>query len=542
MFARRLLVMFLLLLAPPLQGAVCDAAGVREVDPGVRVSGWGVNRENHRFIPGERAGITRGNLTDLELQWVFGLPGAEAPRFMPLLTVDTVVITDEDGGVYALDRATGCEKWRFDAGAMVRTALRHVQHDGMHLVVFGTMDAELIALDLVTGAPRWRNVVAEHPRAMISGSAVDHAGVIYQPISSWEVAWAVNPFYACCTFRGSVVALRADTGAVLWRAHTIEELSGVVESRLLLPDRKGPSGAPVWSQPTLDLKRRLIYVGTGENYSAPATDTSDAILAFDMDTGEMRWKRQFLASDAWNVACVIPGHGNCPEEEGEDLDFGAPPVLVNYRGRDLILAGQKSGRVFALDPDRDGEVQWSYRAGAGGKAGGVHFGMAADPGRGVLYVPISDRPVAYFGDSSDGVPYPSLHAVDITSGEPVWAVAAPGDCLEHESTRSIDGCFPGFSAAITVTEDLVFAPTLDGHLRVFDAADGRQLWSYDTRVDFDTVNGVAARGGALDMGGVFVDSGQLFVSSGYGLFEQLPGNAFMVFTVTAGDRKPDGAE
>lgn len=515
------------------QSALAADCAAKQVDPAVAVSGWGVNAQNHRFIAESSAGITPDNINRLKLQWVFGLPDTDAPRFVPLVSADTVIISDDEGIVYALDRSSGCEKWRFEVGGTVRTAFRYMEIEGEHRLYFGNMDGELIMLDLLSGSLIWRADLSDHPRAMLSGSGIEHEGVIYQPVSSWEVFWALNPFYACCTFRGSLVAVDAVTGKIRWRSYVIEQEAEVVKSRWLLPDYLGPSGAPVWSQPTLDVERRRVYVGTGENYSAPATDTSDAILAFDMDSGEMIWKQQFLAGDIWNISCEFPLHVNCPVEAGEDLDFGAPPILVSDGDKDIILAGQKSGQVFALDPDKGGELLWTQRAGGGGKAGGIHFGMAVDPDRGVLYVPISDRSVAPMADSAEGELDPSLHAFQIASGEPIWRTAAPGSCIAPDSDGEelIDGCLPGFSAAITVTERLVFAPTLDGYLRAFDARNGQQVWSFDTTKTFPSVSESDAQGGAIDYGGVVLEGGQLFVSSGYGLFGQIPGNAFMVFAV-----------
>jgi len=520
---------WLALLPGPLTAAPCADADRLRVDPRPVLNGFGLNAHNHRFIGASLAGLTPQNIHRLRLKWVFALPDTESPRAVPLVTPDTLVIADNPGTVYALDRDSGCEKWRFDAGAMVRTALRHVKSGDDDLVVLGTFDAELIALNLADGSLRWRLDADAHPRAMLSGSAVDHAGVIYQPVSSYEVMWALNPFYACCTFRSSVLAVAAGSGDILWRAYTVEEAPRVVKSRWIRPDHLGPSGAPVWSQPTLDLVRGRIYVATGENYSSPATDTSDAILAFDLHSGKLLWKRQLLAGDAWNLSCVSDLHHNCPDERGEDLDFGAPPILATVAGRDYLLAGQKSGRVFALDPTRQGAVLWSHKAGAGGKMGGVHFAMAADPERGVLYVPISDRPAG----GGEGQRNPSLQAFAIADGERLWSTPAPGDCIDRSGAEPepVDDCFRGFSAAVTATEHLVLAPTLDGVLRIFDAATGAQLWSFDTRRSFTAVNGGEARGGAFDVGGVFAADGQLFVSSGYGQFGQLPGNAFMVFEV-----------
>ncbi|MGB1142334.1 MAG: PQQ-binding-like beta-propeller repeat protein, partial [Halioglobus sp.] len=272
------------------------------------------------------------------------------------------------------------------------------------------------------------------------------------------------------------------------------------------------------------------YVGTGENYSSPATDTSDAILAFRMADGSLAWKQQFTAGDAWNVACVSPIHHNCPEERGGDLDFGAPPIVANVEGRDIVLAGQKSGRVFALDPDRNGELLWTSKPGGGGKAGGVHFGMAIHPGHELLFVPISDRDVGVLGDSGEGSARPSLHAIDIASGETRWSIDAPGECLDNGDP--IDGCFRGFSAPVSVAGELLFAPTLDGELRIFNVLTGEQLWQYDTRQEYPAVNGDTATGGAIDLGGAYIGDGDIYLSSGYGLFNQIPGNAFMVFRPT----------
>ncbi|MEE3240455.1 MAG: PQQ-binding-like beta-propeller repeat protein [Pseudomonadota bacterium] len=477
------------------------------------------------------AGISPDVLNDLAVKWVFAVADTDAPHTQPLITSNTVVIGDGSGGVYALDRDTGCERWRFDAGSMVRTALRYIQTDSHHLISFGTLEAEVFAVDLMTGVQRWRVKVGEHPQAMVTGSSVDHKGIIYQPISSWEVFWALNPFYSCCDFRSSIVAIDALTGEILWRSYTIDEPAKVTKPRLIFGDRRGPSGAPVWSQPALDVKRNRLYVGTGENYSAPVTDTSDAIMAFDLTTGERIWSQQFLAGDAWTAACASPLDANCPEEDGPDLDFGAPPILVTLDNKDYILAGQKSGDVYALDPDNNGQTLWAYKASNGGMAGGVHFGMAIDQTRGALYVPISDRDVGIIGENPPGTPKPSLHAIDIASGSPLWTVPAPGDCLDPKNNKPIKNCHVGLSAAVTVTEDIVFAPSLDGNLYAFSSKNGELLWSYDTVRDFEAVNELEASGGAIDLGGVYLDGGQLFVSSGYGQMGQLPGNAFIVMDV-----------
>ena len=485
--------------------AQCSPTISATIDLTPRINGWGINNQNHRFIAESDAGITRDNLERLQVKWVFAMPDTQAPHTQPLITPDTVFIGDEPGMVYALDRDSGCEKWRFDAGSTARTALRLLSFleggETRYLLTFGTADAEVFGLDPRTGQQQWRITADPHSKAMVSGSAIDHNGVIYQPVSSWEAAWAVNPFYACCHFRSSILALDPASGDILWRSYTIADEPKLTNERFFLPDQYGPSGAPVWSQPALDAKRNRLYVGTGENYSSPATDTSDAIIAFDLSTGEMLWHQQFLAADAWNVACESPLDYNCPSERGFDLDFGAPPILVTVAGRDVILAGQKSGAVFALDPEDNGELLWQSKPGTGGKLGGVHFSMGVDESRGVLYVPISDRPVTLLGENPEGTPNPSLHAFDILSGKTLWSTPAPNGCVDAAG-ESIDDCHPGLSAAVTVTENLVFAPSLDGHIRVFDAHSG-----------------------------AYLDAGELLINAGYNVFDQAGGNAFIVMEV-----------
>lgn len=526
----------LLTQASTISASDCSPTTAATIDLTPAINGWGINRRNHRFIAEQDAGISKATLDKLKIKWVFAMPNTKTPHSQPLITSNTVYIGDEPGVVYALDRETGCEKWRFDAENTVRTAIRLVNYrdtngESERLLSFGTAGGEVFGIDPISGQQRWRIVADSHSKTMVSGSSIDHNGIIYQPVSSWEAFYAMNPFYGCCTFRSSLIALQPSNGEILWRAYMIEEAAAVTKKRLLLPDMRGPSGAPVWSQPTLDVSRNRIYVGTGENYSSPATDTSDAIIAFDLDTGEMLWHQQFLASDAWNVSCEVLVETNCPKERGVDLDFGAPPILARVANRDFILAGQKNGAVYALDPDNGGELIWSHKPGTGGKLGGVHFSMAVDQQRGVLYVPISDRPVKALGDNPAGIPNPSLHAFDIKTGETLWATPAPDVCI-NDKGKQVKGCYPGLSAAITATENLVFAPSLDGHVRVFDAHSGAHIWAFDTRQRFASVNGKDAKGGAIDLGGVYLDDGQLFITSGYGVFDQKPGNAFIVMEVS----------
>jgi polyvinyl alcohol dehydrogenase (cytochrome) len=301
----------------------------------------------------------------------------------------------------------------------------------------------------------------------------------------------------------------------------------------------GPSGAPVWSSPAIDPDRRMIYVTTGDSYSDPPAATSDAFIAFRMDTGELAWSRQMTAGDAFTVACTGADRTNCPEAKGPDLDFGSSPILVKLPdGRRLLIAGQKSGVVHAIDPDHEGAIIWQRRVGRGGSLGGVQWGSAVDQDN--VYVAVSDIGVraaaegtagarkSPFGGSNSFALDPSIgggiYALKLMTGEIVWHTPHPG-------CGDAPGCSPAQSAAVTAIPGAVFSGGLDGHLRAYAAADGRIVWDVDTAKDYSTVNGVAAHGGSLDGPGAVVVDGMLYVNSGYGFFGTAPGNALLAFSI-----------
>jgi polyvinyl alcohol dehydrogenase (cytochrome) len=319
-----------------------------------------------------------------------------------------------------------------------------------------------------------------------------------------------------------VVALDAATGGEIWRRYTIDQPAEVTDTRWFFIDEKGPSGAPVWQAPAVDTHRGLLYFATGENYSDPATDTSDSVFAVNLHDGSVRWHRQFTPDDAWNSAC---GAGwldaNCPEADGPDYDFGAPPLLARSAyGQDILLAGQKSGMVFAMNPDT-GELLWQRRVGRGGKLGGIHWGMAVNEKLGLLFVPVSDRGTG--GAHESGDPDPGLHALSIHDGSTRWSAAEGDNCAGRE------GCYPGVSAAVTATADLIFAGGLDGRLHAFDAGSGENLWTHDSWRTYESVNGVETEGGPFDVHGPMVFGDMLIVSAGYATFGQKAGNALLAF-------------
>ncbi|MBW2422330.1 MAG: PQQ-binding-like beta-propeller repeat protein [Deltaproteobacteria bacterium] len=491
-------------------------------------SGWGGEPAATGFRSTEQAGLTADDVAKLELKWVFSFPDATQMRSQPALLDDRVILGSQWGDVYALDRLTGCVLWTFRADSAVRGAIS-VGRDsaGDQRVYFVDNLTNVHALDVETGALVWKTHVGRHQDATNTGSATLQDGRLYVPISSMEVAAAANPAYECCTSSGAVVAVDAASGQILWSHRVIGEPArevGLTETgtRIL-----APSGAPVWSSPTVDARRGLLYVGTGENYTRPTTGSSDAILALELETGTLAWTFQGTASDAYNVACGrLEVDGNCPTPPGPDFDFGMAPILVERAkdGKEVLVVGQKSGMVYGLDPENEGARMWSTRVGSGSTLGGIHWGIASD---GVLaYVTNSDHPRSELpAEFIDRGRTPGLFALDLMTGEIEWESPTPADvCGEMR------GCVRGHSAAPAVIPGVVFAGSLDGRLRAHSTQSGRVLWDFDTARSFDAVNGVAGRGGAIDGPSPVVGDRWLFVNSGYGLFDQMPGNALLAFS------------
>jgi polyvinyl alcohol dehydrogenase (cytochrome) len=482
---------------------------------------WGNGIDNRRYQTAAAGGITPANVSALELKWAFGFPGAARARSQPAVSDAAIFTGSQDGRVYALDAATGCVWWSFAADSEVRSApTLGTGADGqVDRLYFGDFAANVYAVDARSGKLVWKASVKDHPAGTLTGSVTLHDGRLYVPMSSTEVVSAMDSGYGCCTFRGGVTALDAGTGRKLWRIHTTDVARPAGRNRKGV-QAFGPSGAPVWSPPTIDTKRGLIYIGSGENYSSPANDRSDSIIALEQATGRVRWVRQVRSGDAWNASCgTIGDNVNCPKEDGPDLDFGAPPILARLAdGRDIILAGQKSGLVFGIAPD-DGRILWRQRAGSGGFNGGVHWGMASD-GK-TLFVGIADTPG---NKGAEGPRRPGLHAFDAATGRPLWSRIEPQTCPERAFK-----CETALSAAVTLTDGIVFAGAHNGLLRAYSSTDGKLLWSTDTRRSFTTVNGVKAAGGSIDGAGPVVAGGRLIVNSGYDKFGEIPGNVLLVF-------------
>ncbi|HEY6510211.1 MAG TPA: PQQ-binding-like beta-propeller repeat protein [Vicinamibacterales bacterium] len=492
-------------------------------------NGFGQNLSNTRFQPAA-TGVAGPDVPRLKLKWAFGLPGDVQSWAGITLVGGRLFFGSIAGNVYSLDARTGCVHWAFDAGTIVRTAVSVGQLPATpvrHAAFFGDARGYAYALDVASGALLWKVQVERHASARLTGSPVLHRGRLYVPVSSSEEGVGSLPDYGCCTFRGSIVALDAATGAQIWKTYTITEEPRPFRRNARGTQLFGPSGAPIWSSPVVDEQRNALYVTTGNNYSDPATGTSDAFMALDLATGRVLWTHQVTPRDGYVSACRLPDKTNCPEVNGPDFDFAASPILVTLPGGGrALVAGHKSGVVFAVDPDRQGTRLWESRIGQGGSMGGVQWGSAADAEN--AYVALSDLgrvmlTYTQFTDA-DRARGGGMFALRLRDGARVWHTP-PVPC----DTRP--RCSPAQSGAVSATSGVAFSGSLDGHIRGYAASDGRIVWDFDTVREYETVNGVAARGGSLDGPGPVIGGGMLFVNSGYTVDGGIPGNVVLAFSV-----------
>jgi polyvinyl alcohol dehydrogenase (cytochrome) len=483
-------------------------------------SGWGADAENSRFQPGLSAGLKRSQLKNLKLKWAFGFPGAAATFGQPTSYAGKLFVGSEDGTVYALDAATGCLWWMFKASATVKTAIsvgNPNQSDQGGAAFFGDTNGNVYAVKVADGSVLWQVHPEPHASARITGSPLLVGTRLYVPISSGEEGASADPTYPCCSFRGSVIALDTASGKQVWKGYTIADAPQPIRKGPQGAQYWGPSGAAVWSAPTADVKRHTIYVATGNNYSDPATDMSDAVVAFDMNTGKKLWSRQLTAKDVWNSGCVAEKKDNCPGQRGDDYDFGAPPILRSVAGgRSVLLLAQKSGIVYALDPSHRGRLMWKSRIGHGGPLGGIEWGGAANHDK--AYFPLSD-----FDFDNPGLGG-GVFALDLRTGKEVWHAPAPKPACAGQY-----GCSAAQMAPPTLIPGVLFAGSLDGHLRAYDSRNGDVIWDFDTAQNYKTTNGVKARGGSLNGAGPAIVSGMLFVNTGY--TNAMAGNVLLAFGV-----------
>ena len=511
---RRLALMILALapLAAALAQPCTRNAALGDLSATPAWNGWGADLHNTRFQPAKDAGLSAEQVPQLKLKWAFGIPDAKSVIGQPMIAGGRVFISGDTSTVYSLDAASGCQYWSFKAQADVRNAPTigpMPGHPGRSSLFFGDLNGNVYAVDAANGELLWKIAADPHPKTRISASPKLYEGRLYIGVSSLEEVGSADPGYPCCTFRGSVQALDAATGKAIWKTYTIAQAAKPTRKNSKGTQLWGPAGVGVWNSPTIDPKRHAIYVGTGDSYTEPAPKTSDSILALDLNTGKILWSVQDLGGDAWIVGCdASPKPDNCPKDLGPDHDFGASPILRDLpNGHSVLIAGQKSGMVWAHDPDRKGAVVWKVQTAEkpASFAGQIVWGGAADEQN------------AYFGLSSGGVV-----ALRLTDGARQWLAPLPPPA----------GRAPGRESALSVIPGVVLSTGWDGVIHALSTADGRVLWEYDTEKPFETVNQVDGKGGSMGGPGPTVAGGTLYVGSGFpGIQNGAPGNVLLAFGV-----------
>ena len=515
-------------------GGFCeDAPGEFSVADGApQWNGWGVDNTNSRFQSAENAGIPADKIPQLKVKWVFGLP-MDFRASQPTVVGGRVFVGSLQGRIYSLDAKTGCLYWSMKTDGGVRSTMVVDSLPGTnpprYVVYVGDASANMYALDARTGKQLWKVDVDDHPLATITGTPKTLGNRLYVSTTALEELAGADPNYECCTFRGKMMALNRFNGKLVWRAYTLDAPQPTRKNAIGV-QLWGPSGASIWSSPALDPERNRMYVTTGDNYSDPASLTSDAVVAFDLRTGEFLWAKQFTAGDAWNVGCEQTDDTNCPEARGPDLDFASSPILrILPDERRVILAGQKSGVMHAIDPDRNGEILWQQRVGKGGLIGGIQWGSAADAKQ--VYVALSDIGVTTVPDSDIGFDTTldssvggGMFAYDIETGERKWYIPPPG-CGDRKQ------CSPAQSAAVSAMPGVVFSGSIDGHLRGYATNSGEVVWDYNADQEYESTNGVKTRGGSFDGPGPTIVDGMVYVNSGYGFQGGMGGNALIAFSV-----------
>jgi len=492
----------------------CEKPSKFTLAPDSAWNGWGGTLANTRAQSASAAGLTAQQLPQLKLKWAFGFPDATSAWAQPTVVGGWVFVGSQNGTVYALDATRGCIRWFFSADGGVRTAISVGAHAGGAAVYFGDTGAKAYALDATTGQLLWKTQVEEHPLARITGSPTLYRDRLYVPMSSYEESQGAQPDYGCCTFRGSLSSLNIATGKVVWRTYMIPAEPKPRGKSSMGVALYGPAGVSIWSAPTIDTQRGRIYVATGNTYAGAAAPSSDAVVALTL-SGKIEWVKQLFPKDVFISGCRAAGtNPNCADQSGPDYDFGNSPILTRLpRGRRAIVIGQKSGIGWALDPDKRGEVIWQYRAGVGGALGGIEWGSAVDAEQ------------AYFAVSDILTPAPGgLHAVNLQTGERAWySPPLPPSCAAGPR------CNAAQAAAISVIPGIVFSGANDGTLRAYSSQNGAILWEANTNREFQTVNGVPAKGASMLGPGPTIAGGMVYVASGYGAFGGRPGNVLLAY-------------
>ena len=535
--------------AHPQPGARVVPAAARGVDvmcqanPPIRAtrSDWasvGADANSTRFQ--RNPGLKAADVPKLKLKWAFAMTGGS----MPTVIGDWLFITNRSGKFYALDARTGCVHWVLE-GVSSRTTpmvVRSAISPSGWTTFVGERNRTVRAFDAQSGKEIWKSAQLEsNPVAGITGAPVVSGDQLFVPLTSGEEPAARQLTYPCCSFRGSLVALDLATGKTEWKTSVIPEPLHPTHKNSAGVMMQGPAGGAIWSAPTVDAKRGLVYVATGDSYTDEPTKGDDAIDAIDMKTGKIRWSTQVTQKDNFIMGCEngakLP---NCPTPVGPDYDFGASPILFTLpNGKQILLSGQKSGIVYGMDPDT-GRLVWKTAVGSGSALGGVEWGMAADGKR--LYVAISDV-INLFGevpglppvtDDKLGPAKPGLYALDPATGKFLWSAPAPVAPCHYAGDRRRDyakgACIRAQSAAPSAMPGAVFSGAMDGWFRAYDPATGKIIWAYSTTAQtYDTVNQVKGQpGGSIDGLGPAIAGGMVYTMSGFLGAANTGGNAVNV--------------
>jgi polyvinyl alcohol dehydrogenase (cytochrome) len=469
-----------------------------DIASGPSWNGWGNGVSNNRYQPGDKAGITADQWPKLKLKWAFALPGGYTMNGQTAVVAGRVFVGSDAGWIYSLDAKTGCVYWSYMTKAAMRNAISVAPVKGRgttkYAAYFGDLKSNAYALDAQTGKELWVTKVDDNYAGRITGAPAVYDGRVYVPLAKWESNSAKDLNYPCCTVRGSVTALDANTGKQIWKHFVIPEPPKPTHKNSIGTQQYGPSGGSVWNTPAVDPLRGMIYFGTGEATNEPAPPTTDALLAVDIKTGKLAWHYQGYAGDAFIIGCGGTGKTeNCPENLGPDADIGASVILKTLPGgKRMVLAGMKDGTLFAVDPDQKGKLLWKTNVlpNPALSMAGITWGGAAD-----------DR-AAYFGLTGGGVV-----AVQLTTGEKLWMNPIPPPPGRGR---------PGNSAAVSAIPGVVFSAARTGIMYALNTADGKTMWEFDTAKPFETVNKIPAKGGTIGSAGPVVTGGMLFVGSGYG--------------------------
>src|SRR5262245_17034729 len=473
--------------------------------------GWSPGDKNARFQSASAAGLTANQVPTLKLKWAFGVPKAIEMHSQPTIVSGRVFFGSDAGYIYSLDAKTGCVYWAYHADSGTRTAptIAPIKGQGAtkYAVYFVDVLTRAYALDAQTGKLLWKVRAGDHPRAKSTGSPTIYDGRMYIPMSAMETTNGAVLTYECCTFRGHVVALDANTGKQLWRTFVIQDEPKPRGKNKQGVTLYGPAGGSVWNPPTVDPKRHRIYVGTGNGVSEPATDGTDSVIAMDMDSGKIVWQYQEYQGHVLINNCRPTGDAgdNCPAKLGPDYDFGGSALIMHTLpdGREVIIAGSKGGVALALDLNKNGAVVWRTNIAERppSAAGLIVFGGASD-----------DQNV-YYGLNQPGG---GVAAVKLSDGSRSW-------------TTKLATAGPGNPAATSAIPGVVFTGSADGTLRGLSTGNGQVLWQYNTARDYETVNGVSAKGGNIGQAGGTVAGGMVFVGSGYGTGNSGFGNVLLAF-------------